>query len=293
LLLANYVAEHYPQIRYLFHGAYADGFNGGAQAARIIHGDKYRSWPIAVLDLLAAFLAPISDTKSYGARTAAEVLKNNRNIHAPSHNLNAVDLYTDWKMVEKCFPPRLIDEVFAGKRTLLAEYLDSKYMVEQVSTLDTLVSGLCQHGMERILGYFCGMTYIYPYGDEAVIAAGCSFDPFERYIHKQRTKPILKMVLESQAADFQLDKPKGWSGYGMVELFEALKVGELAEMVHAIERPGFMSQADFEQKLDQPDWFTWNLLTLDLLKKHVLAPAQQQQAIQSDQELSAPSFAAD
>ena len=40
-------------------------------------------------------------------------------------------------------------------------------------------------------------------------------------------------------------------------------------MEQDIERPGFMQQADFERKLEKPDWFTWNLLTLDVFKKEV------------------------
>ena len=43
-------------------------------------------------------------------------------------------------------------------------------------------------------------------------------------------------------------------------------------MVQEIERPGFITRADFEQKIRQPDWFTWNMLTLDLFKKYVLNP---------------------
>lgn len=78
------------------------------------------------------------------------------------------------------------------------------------------------------------------------------------------------MALESQTTNFELDKPKGWSGYGIEELFVSMKVGELSEMVQEIERPGFVSRADFEQSLGQPDWFTWNMLILDLFKKHVL-----------------------
>ena len=55
----------------------------------------------------------------------------------------------------------------------------------------------------------------------------------------------------------------------MAELFESMRKGELSEMVRGIERPGFMERSDFEESLNQPDWFTWNMLTLDLFKKYV------------------------
>ena len=47
----------------------------------------------------------------------------------------------------------------------------------------------------------------------------------------------------------------------------------MRDLVQAIERPGFLSKADFEHCLDHPDWFTWRSLTLDLRVKSVLSPA--------------------
>lgn len=56
----------------------------------------------------------------------------------------------------------------------------------------------------------------------------------------------------------------------MQELFVAMREVELSEMVRAIDRPGFLSQKDFADKIENPDWFTWSMFTLDLFKKHVL-----------------------
>ena len=49
-----------------------------------------------------------------------------------------------------------------------------------------------------------------------------------------------------------------------------MKRGLLRDMVCSIERPGYMSVADFEQKRDEPDWLTWNLLNLDLFQKRIV-----------------------
>jgi hypothetical protein len=56
----------------------------------------------------------------------------------------------------------------------------------------------------------------------------------------------------------------------MQELFYAMREGELHEMVRAIERPGFLSQKEFTEKIENPAWFTWSMLNLDLVKKYVL-----------------------
>ena len=44
----------------------------------------------------------------------------------------------------------------------------------------------------------------------------------------------------------------------------------LRDLVLDIDRPGFLSKADFEALLDRPDWFLWNLLTFDIFQKRVL-----------------------
>ena len=46
------------------------------------------------------------------------------------------------------------------------------------------------------------------------------------------------------------------------------------DMVQDIRRPAFMEQNDFQRKIEHPDWFTWNLLTMDLFNKHVLGNRQ-------------------
>lgn len=268
-LLSEYISKNFPEIKYFFHGAYADGFNGGAAASRALQGDKYRALSGPLLKFLATILSPFSQSKSYGARTAAEILNNTKDISSKDHFLNSIDTYSDWEFVEKCFPPDLISDALQIKRSIEYDYLNSKYFVEQVSMLDTLISGVSQHAMERSLGYFSKVEFIYPYGDERIIEASGTFTPFERYVCNHRTKPVLKFALESQTSNFELDKPKGWSGYGMVELFESMKSGALSELVQDIERPGFITRADFEEKLRQPDWFTWNMLTLDLLMKYI------------------------
>ena len=67
--------------------------------------------------------------------------------------------------------------------------------------------------------------------------------------------------------------------YGLrISLHKWMRSGPLEEMVHAIERPGFLSKSDFEKllkvptwsPLDEPNWFLWNLLIFDLFQKRIL-----------------------
>lgn len=269
-LLADHIKSHNHNLKYLFHGGHADGLHGGSRGLRAIQGDKYHSWPSGLLSLVGTFLAPISQSKSYGAKTAANVLKSAKDLTSLENYLNSASVYTNWELVNKYFSQDLIQSAFSKKRIMEVRHLNSPYMVEKVSTLGLLTTGIKQRTLERTMGHFCGLEYVFPFGDEAIVKASYSFKPLERYVQNHQPKPILVRSLESQTSDIETKKPKGWSGYGMSELFEAMRVGELSEIVREIDRPGFMERFDFEQCINQPDWFTWNMLTLDLFKKYVL-----------------------
>jgi hypothetical protein len=46
--------------------------------------------------------------------------------------------------------------------------------------------------------------------------------------------------------------------------------GVMRELVEDMQRPDFLSLADFEKIKRDPDWFTWNALNYDLFLKHVV-----------------------
>ena len=281
-LLADHIKNNNPNLKYLFHGGHADGLHGGSRGLRAVQGDRYRSWPASLLSLAGTFLAPIAQSKSYGAKMAANVLKSANDTSSSENYLNSASVYTNWELVNKYFSPELIQSAFDKKRNLEFYYLDSPYMVEKVSTLGLITTGIRQRSLERTMGRFCNLEYVYPFGDEAIVKASYTFKPLERYVKNHQVKPILKGALVAQTKDIETKKPKGWSGYGMAELFESMREGELSEMVRGIERPGFMDRSDFEQSLNQPDWFTWNMLTLDLFKKYVLYPKRQNKNVVPD-----------
>jgi hypothetical protein len=149
-------------------------------------------------------------------------------------------------------------------------YLDSNLLVEQLNVLDLVTDGIDPACVVNQFGLFHGRQFVFPYSDQSLVEVTFSFEPIARYTHGHRVKPILKTALENQQPGSVTSQPKGWSGMGEDTLFGWMRDGELRDLVHDITRPGFMKQADFDQKIEQPDWFTWNLLTLDIFEKQVL-----------------------
>jgi hypothetical protein len=78
------------------------------------------------------------------------------------------------------------------------------------------------------------------------------------------------MALESQIPTSVTRKQKGNSSAFVQAIIPWMREGSLRPLVQEIDRPGYISQSDFQKVLDEPDWFTWNLLTLDLFIKYGL-----------------------
>ena len=270
LALIAHIARQRADLQTFFHGQIADGLHGVASSLEVVQGDKYRSWPPGLLGLLGRLLKPISQSKSYGATKAAEILGDQKDLKSPHQFLNAVGLYTNWDSVQGCFSPTEIGQAFTMKRVLGYHYLDSELLVEQLNVLDLVTDGIDPACVVNQFGLYHGKQFVFPYSDESVVRATFAFEPRARYTHGHRVKPILKAALETQLPGAGTSQPKGWSGMGEQTLFGLMRDGQLSELVQDIERPGFMKRSDFERKLEHPDWFTWNLLTMDVFKKEVL-----------------------
>jgi asparagine synthetase B (glutamine-hydrolysing) len=266
--VAKYVSTHKDGLDYLFGGVGADPLHG-LQIGRQIHrAEKHRSWPVFLLRMLGAMLSPVWQSKAYGARQLVNLVPYLNNFDSHHHPMNAQAMYTDWQLVNRCFGPSAVCEALAYRRELETRYIDSPCLIEKVHMTSLLSDDYDTATLWRQLGLAYRMEIIFPFMDDTVLAATLAFDPRERYFFAGRTKPILKMALE-QRTSTTMDKPKYGSGFGD-DLPDWMREGVLRDMVQSIERPAFMERADFECKLEQPDWFTWNLLTLDLFQKRFL-----------------------
>ena len=270
LALTGEIAGRHPQLGMFFHGQIADGLHGVGSSLEVVQGDKYRRWPTPILDLLGSLLKPVSHSKSYGARHAARVLRTRKDLKSPEQFLNAVGLYTNWDTVLDCFSMDQISQAFTMKRVLGYHYLDTQLLVEQLNVLDLVTDGIDPACVVNQFGLFYGKQLVFPYSDQSIVERTFAFDPRQRYTHGHRAKPVLKAALESRLPGSVTSQPKGWSGMGEATLFKWMRDGELADLVQDIDRPGFMKRSEFEKKINQPDWFTWNLLTLDIFKKEIL-----------------------
>ena len=265
--IAQHIENTSPKIKYLFNGANADVLTGNSRTMDLVQGDKYRSWPIWMLKGIAALLKPFSPSKSYGAGTAAEVLTSIEDWGSIDNPFNRSST-CDWELVMNCFPASDIQEVFQEKMELIDRYSSSNFLSERRQILSLVQDGMSTPGLERQLGLFCGREMRFPFTDDAMIETVFSFEPIDRYSHDYRVKPLMRMALETQVPLSVTRKQKGNSSAFEQAIIPWMRDGSLRALVQEIDRPGYISQPDFQEVLDNPGWFTWTMLTLDLFKKY-------------------------
>ena len=270
IAVARYVSENEEGVRYLFGGEGADALHGMEIGRDIYRAEKYRRWPESFLRLLGTALDPVWQSKAYGARRAANLIPHLNDYDSIWHPMNMMSVYTDWELLQRSFDSMVIREALAYRRELEKEQFNSSNLNEKVHALHLLTDTCDSITLWQQLGLAYGQEIVYPYLDDAVVATSMKFDPQRRFFFDNRTKPVLKLILEQEGAHVIVNKPKYGGGWGN-DLPDWMRKGVLQDMVQAIKRPAFMNRADFQHKIENPDWFTWNLLTMDLFKKHVLA----------------------
>lgn len=265
--LLDYIVKNDVNIKYLFSAQGADALFGMGIAENVTRATRYQYWPPVLLSLWGVLLRPISQSESYRTRLAAKALrqlKEKRDSH--QYLLNAQSAYTDWQMVHRNFGRAEISEAFAYRRQQEIDYLDSDNIIEKTQTVDLLSESYDTAGIDHQLSLAYDRQVIFPFLDEELICAAFSFNARDRYFMGGRTKPILKQILEMGPAASITKALKRGGGF-RADLFNWMQKGNLRDFVSSINRPGFMSQGDFQRIIESPNWYTWNLLTFDLFEK--------------------------
>ncbi len=256
--------------RYLFSGTAVDTLLGTRDAKRLLQVEAFRHIPGARLALgfLGKSLKRVLPNKAYGMREIASILpslSDPLSFHAPVN----YNLFTNFETVQQCFDPNTIRRVIEHRRALFELYSDSSSLVEQVHFID-FTHILHDEGVNIAELYQAyALTDVAPFLDTDFIRHALAFEPNVRYYANGRAKWLPKQLVENRLQSQTTKWPKLAGGFDN-ELFQWMKDGVLRDMVLSIERPGYMSVADFEQKREKPDWFTWSLLILDLFQKRFL-----------------------
>ena len=275
LSLAQSIRNESPEVDFLFIGYGADALTGGSLAEIWWHLEQYQHKPAVSAWLPAVELAmrKIDPNKAFVFRRVMALLPHLNDPNYAQYPGNEYELYTDFELMARCFSTETLHDVFHNWQKTETDLLGSQMIVERAQLVSYLNTERLYASVNHQSFLANGIRLIFPYHDERLVRSLFAFDPNVRFYHRGVIKPVLKAMLERKSIVNPNKKRKLGSGF-YADLQGWMKDGVLSDLIHAIDRPGYISSSDFERKLAEPDWFTWNMLTLDLYKKHVLIPNQ-------------------
>ncbi|MFC1681203.1 asparagine synthase-related protein [Pseudomonadota bacterium] len=276
--LAEFLAAH-DTSRYFLSGQVADGLYGLGLARKIAIYELVKNVPAArhVAAFLAKVVKPGSARVASGLKDLAVAMTATDDPADFNHWLNSLGIFMDLAIARRSFGDESIRNVQAHRRELEHQYLDSNNLTEKLHAAELITMSYepAEFGTQIFLSQ--KKQLICPYADEDIIRNAHSFAPAIRFVkpgfgfwRRDNTKHLLKTILVNRSYGDIALKAKGGSSFD-ADLFVMMKKGALTDMTQAIERPSFLSRADFEALLRKPDYFLWSLLTFDTFKKRVLS----------------------
>jgi asparagine synthetase B (glutamine-hydrolysing) len=259
--------------RYLFSGSVADTLFGYGSIKRLLQVERYGRIPLSRhgLDFLGRILENVLPNKAFGLRETAFIINSLKDPLSPHHPNSREGIFTNLERVNRCFGAETISKAINYRLTEFEAFSSSQNIPER-----THLIGLTQgvHNDESFLVQVFrsyDLEIVTPYIDSEFVRLTLAFDPKIRYFARGRQKWLPKALLEKRLSNGHqiTQKPKRAGGFDN-ELRKWMKSGILRDVVHDIQRPGYMTLSDFEKTIEEPDWFTWNLLTLDLFQKRIL-----------------------
>ncbi len=260
---------------YLFAGQGADALHGISEARKIAVWEAARRIPgsYVALRLMAALTAGWAGNVSHGLRDVAHMLVEtwspsaSPSIYCPT-NFVATN-GAAFEGVRRCFGDQALAQALDARLELEASYLNAASTMEKIHVIDLLTAGYDPAVVMAQLCAACGKELIQFYLDQEIIHTALSVAPQVRFVRGLSTKPLQKRMLARQSFSELAERKKGGTSF-KADLYAWMACGPLQELVQAIERPGFIAPADFDDLLNHPDPFLWTVLTFDIFVKRVV-----------------------
>ena len=106
-----------------------------------------------------------------------------------------------------------------------------------------------------------------PFAGKAVSKAPLSVPALLRYIKGLRSKHVLKSLLGRRLPGYPIDTLKGGGG---LPLERFVLSGPLHRFLQRYSVPDFLANYDVDRLFQEPNWFTWNVITYAIWYKRVV-----------------------
>jgi hypothetical protein len=281
LALAEHITANHPELNYVFMGQGSEGLHGVDFALKVAGLDRYKNIPgrYGLEELYRLFgttiyrkrLGGLPDVLRYAfTPDTYKCLRPPTNLLDP---INKVAIpYTTFETLRHFLGDQAVVDALEYRCSLAENVLTSHTLLERVHDVQLIASDYDPATVFQTLFSAAKRELVPFYFDQEVIRLAKSVSPEVRYVQNAEAKPILKSILRQKSLDGIVHKKKGSSGFWK-DFRSWMMTGFLREMVHSIERPGFISQEDFRRLVENRYPFgydlVWPLLTYDIFQKHI------------------------
>ncbi len=281
LALAEHVAANCPEMRVMA-GVGSDALHGidPDNVELAVSSNWRRRLPghYALTEFVRLFGIPLSRKKLGGLPTALRyglMPATYRCLRTPAEFLDPVNRaavpYTTFETLRHFLGDRVMLDALEYRRSLTERVLTSHSVLERMHDIHTLANFYETTATFETLFSSAGVVLIPFYFDQDVIRLVKSVSPDVRYLRGRELKPIPKDIVRQRSVGQVIHKKKGTSGFWR-DFQSSMMTGSLQEMVHAIERPGFIRRKDFDRLIGNKHPYghdlVFPLLTYDIFKKN-------------------------
>lgn len=274
LAVAEYIRKANWSERYFFTGQAGDTLFGGEEALKLKGLEFFRRIPgaVQILNGMGKVIAPLDKHHSHTLIRGSEIIANRNNPDSYINPANSVSVYVldeNWDIIRRMFGDQTLKETLAMRRNMAEEYSKSKHYLDIYYFID-LITDAWELAVERnhlFLNF--NLEQLSPFIDEDLIKVALTIHPDIRYIKGFKYKHLLKQLLEQKTKNPVVHMRKGPSNIND-DLVAWMNTGSLRPLVDEIDRPSFLTKADFDRMLRKPDYFMWPLLTYDIFQKRVI-----------------------
>lgn len=255
-------------VRRFYSGAGADNTLGIHGARRWLQVERYRRVPGIgrLFTAVGGALERVLPNKAFRLREQGKLIRSLSDRLSPHHPANDYG-FTDLHMLARAFGAQRMRDAIAQRVAVLDAHLpvDQLSLVDFVHQLDMVNEMMQSESLTTALFARRGLCLMSPYMDSELVSAAYAFHSRIRYHDNDQTKWLPRLLVARRAQAETAHLPKQHGGFRQHITWE-LTHGQLHDRLRAMQRPAWLSAADFEQKLEQPDWLTWNMLTWQIFE---------------------------
>jgi hypothetical protein len=185
--------------------------------------------------------------------------------------INTQGTHKEFDLPRRLFGDEAILKALRHRRELVAQYRDSNHPIEKVHLVTLLTHMYEVLVQSQRLFLSQNKEQIFLFIDDDIIRLAFAFHPEVRYAPRFIDRyPFRKILIQKSSSPIAIGRKRKGGSVVFTDLRTWMQSGSLQEMIRDIELPGFLSRKEFEDLIQQPNWFLWSLLTFDVFQKRIL-----------------------